>query len=187
MGARRPQGFSLLELLVVLFIVVLVVSLATLNLGSDSRDRRLADSVRLLADLVAFAQDEAQYSGRDIGLRLRRRDEAAETRYVAVWRERWPQGWLAFAIPGEAFGDLEFPPGIELALSIDEVPVDLDAAAVPGQPEAPQMIVFASGELTPGELQWRDAASGDVLWRSRWDFLGRFTLADAQGDLDDPG
>ncbi|MFO7549845.1 MAG: prepilin-type N-terminal cleavage/methylation domain-containing protein, partial [Haliea sp.] len=38
---RPPHGFSLLELLVVLFVVVLITSLATLNVGSGNQDLRL--------------------------------------------------------------------------------------------------------------------------------------------------
>ena len=30
--------------------------------------------------------------------------------------------------------------------------------------------------MTPGELDWIDQRSGDLLYRLRWDLLGRMTL-----------
>jgi len=37
----------------------------------------------------------------------------------------------------------------------------------------------------PGELTLRDRETGAVLWRLRWDLLGRFTLEHANGRPDE--
>ena len=58
--SRQPRGFSLLELLVTLFVIVLVTSLVTLNVTSGGGDIRLESSLRDLADGAAYARDEAE-------------------------------------------------------------------------------------------------------------------------------
>jgi len=68
--ARKHRGFSLLELLVALFVVVLITSMVTLTVSSGGQDIRLEATVRKLADVAAFALDEAQIHGQDYGLML---------------------------------------------------------------------------------------------------------------------
>jgi general secretion pathway protein H len=85
---RRQRGFSLLELLVVLLVVIVIVSLASLNTGSGAEARRLAEEVRFLADVAAYARDEAAFSGRDHGLLLARELRDGERVTVLRFRER---------------------------------------------------------------------------------------------------
>ena len=40
---------------------------------------------------------------------------------------------------------------------------------------APQVVLYASGETTPGYLELR-SDEGEVLWLMEWDLLGRFSL-----------
>ena len=49
----RQGGFSLLELLVTLIVVVLITSLVTLNVGSGSRDIQLEAQLRDIAGVAA--------------------------------------------------------------------------------------------------------------------------------------
>ena len=82
-GSRQSQrGFSLLELLVTLLVVVLITSLVTLTVGSGGQDIRLAAKVRNLADVASYALDEAQMMGIDYGLLLQRADAAGEVVYT---------------------------------------------------------------------------------------------------------
>ena len=75
---RSVSGFSLLEMLLVLFVVVVLTSLVSLNVGSGA-DTRLREQAALsIRDGVVFALDEAQFTGRDFGLLLQ-----AGTEFVA--------------------------------------------------------------------------------------------------------
>ncbi|MEQ8264283.1 prepilin-type N-terminal cleavage/methylation domain-containing protein [Pseudohaliea sp.] len=85
---RHQRGFSLLEMLVVLLVVVVIVSLASLNTGSGAEERRLAEEVRFLADVAAYARDEAAFSGRDHGLLLAEEQRDGERVTVLRFRER---------------------------------------------------------------------------------------------------
>lgn len=174
---RVVQGFSLVELLVVLFVIVLMTSLATLGLSSGSRDRDVEGAVRSLMGVGAYALDEAQFTGRDIGLRLRR-DTGADSWY-AEWLERWPGGWRHPESARDVWSAQRFAPGVIPELSLEGRAVTLEREG-----DAPAIVFFASGETTPGEMTWRDRDSGDVLWRLRWDLLGRFTLENDTGTRD---
>lgn len=178
---RYTRAFSLVELLVVLFVVVLMTSLATLGLNSGSRDRNIEGAVRGLMGVGAYALDEAQFSGRDHGLRLV--NEVASGGWRTQWLERWPEGWRRPETARDVWKPQRFDPDVSLELTLEGRPVALvldDDAA-----EGPPIVFYASGETAPGELVWRDRDSGEILWRLRWDLLGRFTLENGRGPVDE--
>jgi prepilin-type N-terminal cleavage/methylation domain-containing protein len=59
------RGFSLLELLVVMFVVVIITSMVSLAVNSGGQDLHLESDVRNLADVARYAMDEAELSGDD--------------------------------------------------------------------------------------------------------------------------
>lgn len=172
----RHAGFSLLELLVTLFVVVLVTSLVTLTVGSGGQEIRLEAEVRNLADVASYALDEAQLTGRDFGLLLQRVDDAGETLYGYRWRERLPEGWRAPPGGKDVFTARQFPAEIELQLQLEDIPLaELDLADSEEE-LTPQVVFYASGETTPGSLELRRRDDGELLWRVQWDLLGRFEV-----------
>lgn len=170
------RGFSLLELLVTLFVVVLITSLVTLNVGSGSGDIRLEAKVRNLADVASYALDEAQMLGLDYGLLLQRVDVDGEVIHTYSWRERRAKGWQLPTSGKDVFAEQQMPPDIELQLELEGVAV----AELPiggGEVEAaPQVVLYASGETTPGAIEVRRRDNSELLWRVEWDLLGRFEL-----------
>lgn len=174
--ADSGRGFSLLELLVVLFVVVIITSLATLNVGSGNQDLRLEAQVRQLQNVALFAIDEAQLSGRDMGLLLFLDTRGPQTTVGFDWRERRPEGWRKPVAASDVFHEQALPAEIDLGLLVENVPsTDLLPAPVAAD-AAPQVVFYASGEVVPGELELRRRDNGEVLWRLQWDLLGRMTL-----------
>ncbi len=184
---QRAQGFSLLELLVVLFVVVLVTSLATLNVGSGNQDLRLEAQVREMQNIAQFAIDEAQMSGNDMGMLLFLDARGPDTTFGYEWRERRPEGWRLPLVASEVFAGQTLPPEVDLSLMLEDVTEsDLLPAPVPAD-ASPQVVFYASGEVVPGELELRSRDNGEVLWRLQWDLLGRMTLlrrGEAADDFD---
>ena len=45
-----------------------------------------------------------------------------------------------------------------------------------GVEAAPQVVLYASGETTPGAIEVRRRDNSELLWRVEWDLLGRFEL-----------
>ena len=179
------RGFSLLELLVALFVVMVITSLVTLNVNSGRQDIELEARVRSLADISAYALDEAQMNGVDMGLLLERIHSGGDTLYQYSWRERRVEGWRAPQRDKDIFDVGSFPPGVELQLELEGIPVPELAANPEAIDTSPQVIFYASGEVTPGFIELRGSETGDILWRMEWDLLGRFTLLLRGEPLDD--
>ena len=177
MAGLRQAGFSLLELLVTLIVVVLITSLVSLTLNSGGPAIELQARVRNLADVAAYALDEAQMLGRDYGLLLQRSDEGGELVYVYGWRERGDEGWQTPVTGKEVFAPQALPPGVELQLELEDTPLtDIPLADDAEEEELPQVVLYASGETTAGSIDVRRQDSGDLLWRVEWDLLGRFRV-----------
>lgn len=170
------QGFSLIELLVALLIVVMLTTVVSLNVGSGGRDIERTDEVRHFAALLGYAQTEAELSGVDHGLYLEANRATGETRYRGYWLRRYDQGWAEPRGSSEIFEPFLFEPGVELSLSLIANPDVVISNRDPELNPDPQIVLFAGGEATEGELDWIDARTGELLYRVEWDLFGRTRL-----------
>jgi general secretion pathway protein H len=175
------RGFSLLELLVALFVVVIITSLASLGVNSGGSDIELDARVRSLADISGYAVDEAQMRGVSMGLLVEQKNDGADDYFEYGWWENSAEGWRRPAVDEDIYGDQRFPPGLEVELELEDLPVATGAvdsieAAEEGETIQPQVMFYASGEVTPGALNILSIETGDLLWRVEWDLLGRFVL-----------
>ncbi|NND66456.1 MAG: prepilin-type N-terminal cleavage/methylation domain-containing protein [Halioglobus sp.] len=191
-GRREPapfrpacqQGFSLLELLVTLIVIVLITSLVSLTVSSGGQDVQLEASVRNLADVAEYAIDEAQMTGNDYGLRLDEEFDDSGRQYRYGWRVRHLDGWAPPPRHEEIFAAHLLPPGIDVELELEdsvfsETELDEEDEDEPrrgAREPLPQVVFYASGEATVGAINVRERESGDLLWRIEWDLLGRFKL-----------
>jgi general secretion pathway protein H len=174
---RRPRGFSLLEILFVLFIIGIITSMVSLTFTSGGQDVQLETTVRNLADVASYAVDEAQMTGVDFGLLLEEELEAGGVRYSYSWLERHIDGWEEPVSGKDLFARQHLPPGIALELELEDAPV-VELSLDDNQEEIirPQVIFYASGEATVGAINVRRLDDSELLWRIEWDLLGRFDL-----------
>lgn len=176
-GIRSAAGgFSLIELLVALLVIVMLTSLVSLNVGNGGRDIQLADSVRLLADTMAYVQSEAEMSGADYGLYLSVDDAGFEPVIRGQWLRAYDQGWAAPRGSAEVLADFYAPDVTRLALTLDgQADIEL-ALQDPEVMPKPQLVFFAGGEVTPGTIDFIDQQTSELLYRLQWDLLGRSEL-----------
>lgn len=172
----RQRGFSLLELLVTLFVIVLVTSLVSITVSSGGQDIQLEAKVRNLSDVAAYAVDEAQLTGRDYGLLFRQEAVAGATVYSYHWRESFIDGWRPPESGKDVFASQTLPAGIELQLELEDSAFAEQDVADAAEEERPQVFFYASGETTVGSIDVLRESDGELLWRIRWDLLGRFEL-----------
>ena len=140
-------GFSLIEILVVTVILAVVAATVTLAVAGAGGERQLARDADRIAALVGYACEQAELSGRDIGLSLSRGGYRFSRSEHADWLllrdgELRPRKWGTNAVVSLTRDGNSVGVG-------DEFPVK------------PQLACFSSGELTAFrlELALADAAA----------------------------
>ncbi|HLS81814.1 MAG TPA: type II secretion system minor pseudopilin GspH [Steroidobacter sp.] len=160
---RGASGFTLLEILVVIVIVGIMVSAATLSIGVLGGDRQAEDEARRLWAVLQQAREEAELQGMDVALFV-----SAEAYQFLRYDAR--QGEWALIEDDSFYRTRELPEGLRNRLWLDGREVVLR----PQPPDRsdieehrkwpPQIMVLSSGEIMPFELQTeRDRAPAQ--WR----------------------
>jgi general secretion pathway protein H len=142
-------GFTLIEILVVIVIVGVIALAVTLNIATAGGERQLAREAERLRALVNHACDQAELSGREIGIRV----AADGFSFLQLGFD----GWQA----NESRAELRprrWETGIAADLLRDGKAIRLDGPA----DNVPQIVCFSSGELSPFLLRLE---LGDVPYR----------------------
>lgn len=145
----RSQGFTLVEILVVVVIMAIVIAMAVLSIGVTGRDQQLDQESMRIEGLLSLLHDRALIEGRDFGMRLE------PTAYEFVFYDTRLAQWTHFDQERE-FRHRKLPKGLSLQLQLDSVqvvlkPIDpnlIDNTA----PPPPQVAIAASGDATPFRL-----------------------------------
>ena len=140
--ATRPspsaQGFTLLELLVVVAIVALIAARAALSLGGIAGPRPQA-ALHELADRIALIHEEAMLSGRTLG--LRQSTSGLEFVALSLDAETRRAVWTPLA------GDRLFAPArFEAPYSLT---LEVEGAKTKPSEGSPAVILQPDGDLTP--------------------------------------
>lgn len=149
--AARPgvaTGFTLLELLVVVFIIGIMAAMFTLSVGvAGGTDRELRRETERLETLLTLALEDATFQSRELGLRLYPR------RYeFSVFERRNPldpadDEWVP--IENDVFAPREVPPVFALELDIEGRTVNLERSEKDVKKRyEPQLFIFSSGDLS---------------------------------------
>ena len=146
------SGFTLIEILVVVVILGVVIGAVTLAVGAVGGERQFARQAEQVRALFVYACEQAEFSGRDVGISVDRQgfhfSVAGGNDWTAsVASELRARTWLSGTVP---------------TLSRDAQAVAVTDKA----PEKPQLVCFSSGELTPFRLE---LALADVPKRYRID------------------
>jgi len=143
--SRLPAGFTLIEILVVVVILAIVAAAVTIALSGAGGERQLARAAERLRALTGYACEQAELSGREIGISVSKEGyRFSRNDHVA---------WLPLA-------DGELRPrkwGVDATLALSRAGQRMQVDA--GYPEKPQLVCFASGELTAFRMDLRLADS----------------------------
>lgn len=180
---RGASGFTLMEVLVVIVIIGVIVSAATLSFGVLGGDREAEDESRRVWALLQQAREEAELQGIDVGVYL------AASSYEFLRFDPRRGAWLpihgdSLYVPRELPEGLRFRAWLEAREIVlqprlperstyeddgdaqderarEEEDEDDDED---GDERPPQIVVMSSGEIMPFELHVeRDGA--EALWR----------------------
>lgn len=134
-------GFTLLELLVVLFVIAVMSGLAVMQLGSRDRDRQLETEARRLQHMLELARNEAVLTATEWGLEL----DAESYRFLRLDAEtrRWEP------LETRPWSTHQLPAGIQTHLAIEDRSRGPDALSTADSGPSPDLLILSSGELTP--------------------------------------
>ncbi|MEE9494022.1 MAG: type II secretion system minor pseudopilin GspH [Gammaproteobacteria bacterium] len=151
--ARQQAGFTLLELMVVVVIIGIIMSFATLSIGGgDRRADELKQEAQRFMALLELASSEAILRSEQMAIRIG--DEEYE---YFLLRDR---KWLALQ-DDEQLRLRTLPTGIKLKLEMEDSPLSIlqddDASDEEGEEDEepqdpPQVFLLSSGEVTPFQL-----------------------------------
>lgn len=173
-------GFSLIELLVVIFIIGLMIGTVSLsvNIGSEPEDQLEEEAQRLL-ELSRLAGDRAVLTGEPIGLLINPPLSTLERgatldEGLPSWGYEWQRyrggQWVAAEAP---LGPRQLPESIELSLEVEGAEINFSRANrfssansssannEDDPPPLPSIVFYPGGEVTPFLLTLFDAEAID--------------------------
>ncbi|HKE44982.1 MAG TPA: type II secretion system minor pseudopilin GspH [Steroidobacteraceae bacterium] len=145
-SVERSRGFTLIEILVVVFIIGILVSVTLISIHTLGRDTEIRDETARLVALIGAVHEQAEMEGRDFGLRLQER----EYEFLAydARRDVWQ------AVDGDdLLRPRQLPAGLNLRLRLDGRDAVLRAPADTKKPWPPQVQIQSSGDLSAFELK----------------------------------
>lgn len=144
----RATGFTLLELLVVVFIIGIMATMFTLSVGvAGGTDRELRREGERLQTLLALALEDASFQSHELGLRL------YPNRYEFSVFDRGdafdPDDDKWAPLEKDVFGPRELPPAFAFELEIEGRSVNLERSEKDVEKKyEPQLFIFSSGDFS---------------------------------------
>ncbi len=175
----QASGFSLLELLVVVFIIGILATMFTLSVGLLGSDSELDKEINRLRALIELAREDAVTQGHELGLHF-----YPDSYEFAVYQEDFvdyydpddevqdQSEWIVLSL-GTLLKPRQLPAGIVIELEIDDRDIVLknkqetqleaeNNARNPNRvriderdPYRPQIWLFSSGDISPFAIRFR--------------------------------
>ena len=154
--SRQQQGFTLLEVLLVLILMGLAVSIVLPNLKSSDSDSAIKTEAKRFAALTQIAHETALITGKDLGIKVN--DQSYE---FMVWQQgRWEKltnDRLLTPVTLDKTLGLSVRPGESVwkeALELEsQNSRGLFTEKSDSQKKEPNLFIWSSGELSPAEVQ----------------------------------
>ncbi len=159
LGSQR--GFTLIELVVVIVVLGIIVTMATINIG-DPQVKRVKQSSTQFATLIQLAKEQAIFNSQDYAL--------------SVWESGYSfyslteSGWISIS-NDRMFRSRDLPEGLQFNLYLDGLKVILSQQ----DKNKPQVFITSDGEISPFLLEITDQR--DWLFQIKFDEIGEFEIS----------
>lgn len=159
MKTRRAQGFSLIEILVVVFIIGIMVTVVSLSIDfgeSGSVNENLQKQTEQLLEFSILAEDQAVLTGNPIGLLLIPPGSEKTWRYA--WQYYRGGVWRDMAAP---FSVQVLHEDLELAIEVEGEEIRFERLDK-DEVRLPTVVFYPGGEVTPFFLTLFDRSDIDI-------------------------
>ena len=160
---RDARGFTLLEILVVVIVIGVIVSAASLSVGVLGRDRESEDQMQRIWAVLRQAREETELQGLDLGMFV------SATGYEFLRYDGREQRWVPIE-SDNLFASRGLPEGLRFRLWMETREIVLKPGPVDRSDKdedekwLPQIFVLSSGDIVPFELQV-ERDSEPAIWR----------------------
>jgi general secretion pathway protein H len=154
----RSAGFTLIELMIVVFIIGLITAAAIITFGGEQRDTELDREAQRLDALFDYVREQAELQTRDYGFRVN--DVGYSFVVFDVLRNEWRS-----ADEDDSLRQREFPEGLEPQVVVEGRRIVLDEKKRDIEELKPQVMIFANGDLTSFEISLRREGGGSASAR----------------------
>ncbi|MBI2778367.1 MAG: type II secretion system minor pseudopilin GspH [Gammaproteobacteria bacterium] len=157
----------MLEILVVIVIIGIILSFASLSIGR-STDRVVQEESQRLAGLITLAAQEAVLQSREMALQF----TPGGYEFVVFDKDQWRR------ISGDdTLRERRLPEGVRLDINVEGEAVALGKADAEKPASQPRIYLLSSGEVTPFQITLQSKANGSS-YQLKGDVGGRVEMSE---------
>ena len=157
------NGFTLIEIMVVMVIISVILSFVTLSIGGRGLAQKMEQEAQRLTYLLKLAHQEAVINSQEMGLSLSKNGYA----FYLFQNKKWQ----SIQESNEIFLPRKISPSIQMNLLISGQSVDVGKRR-----DFPQLLILSSGELTPFEIIWTTELDETLRYNIVGNIVGKITL-----------
>jgi general secretion pathway protein H len=144
-AGRIARGFTLLELMIVVFVIGLVTAGVVISFSGERRDEQLEREAERLDALFDYVREQAELQTRDYGFRISNRG------YSFVVFDVLANQWRP-AEEDDALRERPFPDGIETEVVVEGRRVVLETKKKDIEDYMPHVMIFSNGDMSSFEV-----------------------------------